>query len=165
MWTGKLTWAQEWDFAQIWLDLVQLMLHWESKPSSFPHPRCPRCNHWPSTHHPCHFSNSWPFGEIWDDIGPPREVWCQFGNFGILLTIGFQSHSKHLWCIYKPINKNFRVINSKIILFPTITVCNLTIIWWFLLNLAPKFDLWNSLMLLDSPLVRITHFLVQIYHT
>ena len=78
-WLGVL----EWDFAQIWLDVVLLMLLWDSKPPSFPHPHCPRCNHWPKTHQPCHFSNFWPFGNIWDAIGPPRGVWCQFGNFGI----------------------------------------------------------------------------------
>ena len=90
---------------------------------------------------------------------------ANLANLGFLLTIGFQIHSKHLWYIYKPVNNNFRVRQSKIILFPTIIVCNFTVIWCFLLNLAPKFDLWTSLTLLDSTVVWITHFLVQISHT
>ena len=112
---GQASWlgALEWDFSQNWLDLVKLMLHWDSKPSIFPHPHYPRCNHWPNTNQPCHFSNSWPFGEIWDEIGPPRGFDANLEILGFLLTIGFQSHSNHSWCIYKPINRNFRFRQYK----------------------------------------------------
>ena len=140
------------------------MLHWDSKPPIFPHQTYPRCNNWYTTHQPWKISNLLLFGVIWDEIGPPRGVWCHFGNFDLYAHNWLPNPFKKIWCIYKPINNNFRVRQSKIILFPTIIVCNLTVIWCFLLNHAPKFDLWTSITLLYSPIVWITHFMVQIYH-
>ena len=69
-WLGAL----EVDLVHFLLDLVHLMPPWDSKPPRFPHPRMPRCNHWPTSSQPHSVSNSWLFRLIWGVIGLPMGV-------------------------------------------------------------------------------------------
>ena len=156
MWKTWLIGALEVDFVHFCLDLVHLMPPWDSKPPIFQHPCMCRCNNWPKSYHPCLLSNLWLFGFIRGMIGPPMGDWCQFWNFDLYTHIGLPKPHKTFQMYYKPYNNMFCVRQLKINLVMFTCVC----VNCFSINgFCTKFDLWVSLMLLDSPVVQIYHII------